>query len=228
MMANKDYSDHISSVATAAAVELPASPQLDTDTTITKTPHAPINRCYAVRYERPTLVFLSDITLDLDDVMFGSPKEPTPATTVSVMTEALTTPMDMTRTITTDMWPSNTTTEIQFALDSPIHEIEMQQFCNDPRLSSAVKSPFPGTNQSHPHRQQPQQQQQQGSSSLFTGFFAIPPSLAGRPRLTEEQEDYVRREHQRGPVPLMWPKEDLEIQRPEALQSKSTGGWFGG
>ncbi|KAF9364271.1 hypothetical protein BGX34_002033 [Mortierella sp. NVP85] len=156
----------------------------------------------------PTEGFLSDITLDLDDVMFGSPKEPTPATTVSAITEAPTTPMDMTSSITMDVWSNNAITEIQFALDSPIHELEMQQFCND--LSSAVENPFPGNNQPYPHKQQPQQQQQE-SSSFFTGFFAIPPSLAGRPRLTEEQEDYVRREHQRGPVPLMWPKEDLEI-----------------
>ncbi|KAG0041976.1 hypothetical protein BGZ89_007132 [Linnemannia elongata] len=52
-----------------------------------------------------------------------------------------------------------------------------------------------------------------GGNSFFTGWMTVPPSLAGRPKLSQEQEDYVRREYERGPVPLMWAKkDDLENQ----------------
>lgn len=190
-----------------------------------------------------TSSFLNDFNLDLDHAMFESPKNlskilcmspptssadatgaattfvPT-ATTTSALSEALYTPMDTT-TMTT-IWPSNATTEIQFSLESPPLEIEMENFGH---FSSHY-----GQKQ----RQQQQQQQPQASStpSFFTGFFSIPPSLAGRPQLTDEQQDYIRREYQRGPVPLMWPKEDIENQQPtESSQPQNTvdgagGGWF--
>ncbi|KAF8940436.1 hypothetical protein BGZ47_007762 [Haplosporangium gracile] len=70
-------------------------------------------------------------------------------------------------------------------------------------------------------------------SSFFTGWMTVPPSLAGRPKLSQDQEDYIRKEYERGPVPLMWAKnDDLENQvasstakaTPEAATSPS---WFG-
>ncbi|KAG0210318.1 hypothetical protein BGX33_004976 [Mortierella sp. NVP41] len=70
------------------------------------------------------------------------------------------------------------------------------------------------------------------TNSFFTGWMTVPPSLTGRPKLTPDQEDYIRREYERGPVPLMWAKkDDLENQAtgsssaPAAAPSTSTS-WF--
>ncbi|KAF9135555.1 hypothetical protein BGW39_002303 [Mortierella sp. 14UC] len=69
--------------------------------------------------------------------------------------------------------------------------------------------------------------------SFFTGWMAVPPSLAGRPKLSQEQEDYIRREYERGPVPLMWAKnEDIENQASivattNAAPAPASTSWFG-
>ncbi|KAF9432016.1 hypothetical protein BGZ76_011406 [Entomortierella beljakovae] len=100
--------------------------------------------------------------------------------------------------------PSNSTKAIQFVLDSP-HAIEMQRFSNDPLTpidttctskATAVRETAPASNQ-----------------SFFSGFLAIPPSLAGRPRLSPAYAEYAKREFARGPSSLLWAKEsDIESQ----------------
>ncbi|KAI1302685.1 hypothetical protein EDD11_005581 [Mortierella claussenii] len=113
--------------------------------------------------------------------------------------------------------PRNATTEVNFDLESPSLGIEMERFTNDSGFNpDAIEhwmepdSPVtarPTTTSSS--------SSSSSSSSFFTGFFAIPPSLAGRPKLTKESENYIRREFERGPVPLMWPKEN-DIENPVA------------
>ncbi|KAG0289453.1 hypothetical protein BGZ97_006461, partial [Linnemannia gamsii] len=67
-------------------------------------------------------------------------------------------------------------------------------------------------------------------NSLFTGWMAIPPSLAGRPKLSQDQEDYIRREYERGPAPLMWAKNDdieNQVASAPALDTAASSSWFG-
>ncbi|KAG0352502.1 hypothetical protein BC939DRAFT_447853 [Gamsiella multidivaricata] len=130
--------------------------------------------------------------------------------------------------------PTSGTTQFSFALESP-PVIELQSFINEhttattPRDRSAVQwsnsldMQDPSMDQTQHH----QHQSSQNSGSFFQGFFAIPPSLAGRPRLTEDQEEYWRRECERGPVPLMWPKQhDLENQTATDGDTTNSSGWF--
>ncbi|KAF9960005.1 hypothetical protein BGZ72_008204 [Mortierella alpina] len=110
-------------------------------------------------------------------------------------------------------FPKNATTTVEFVLESPdLHAIEMQHF------GDRSDQPPPTVLEHHQHVSPPaeihSEQPPPSQSNFFTGWFTIPPSLAGRPRLTQQQEEYVKREFERGPVPLMWPKEaaDLENQ----------------
>ncbi|KAF9291467.1 hypothetical protein BGZ68_003887 [Mortierella alpina] len=113
-------------------------------------------------------------------------------------------------------FPKNATTTVEFVLESPdFHAIEMQHFGNRSDKTQTVLETHPSVPQVSPpeeaHSEQPSLPPAQ--SNFFTGWFTIPPSLAGRPRLTQQQEAFVKREFERGPVPLMWPKEaDLESQ----------------
>ncbi|KAK3837703.1 MAG: hypothetical protein JOS17DRAFT_731639 [Linnemannia elongata] len=77
-----------------------------------------------------------------------------------------------------------------------------------------------------------------GGNSFFTGWMTVPPSLSGRPKLSQYQEDYIRREYERGPVPLMWAKnDDLENQTASASAAvtateaapaaATSSSWFG-
>ncbi|KAF9934669.1 hypothetical protein FBU30_000993 [Linnemannia zychae] len=65
-------------------------------------------------------------------------------------------------------------------------------------------------------------------NSFFTGWMAIPPSLAGRPKLSPEQENYFRREYERGPVSSMWPKtsEDIENQGQSSTTMTTLANWL--
>ncbi|KAF9572391.1 hypothetical protein EC968_009965 [Mortierella alpina] len=157
--------------------------------------------------------------------------------------------------------PKNATTTVEFVLESPdLHAIEMQHFgtrsSNDKNLPTTVLEEdhphhhhhhHPSVSQVSPplksHSEQPPPPPTAWQSNFFTGWFTIPPSLAGRPRLTQQQEEFVKREFERGPVPLMWPKEaDLENQSqdwrndithgPRRMKngqegaSSVSGGWF--
>ncbi|KAF9940484.1 hypothetical protein BGZ65_006863 [Modicella reniformis] len=168
-----------------------------------------------------TIPSLNDIKLDMDNTVL-SPREPLKSfhsTRISSAAAAAT-----------------ATREINFVLESLTFGIEIQRFNNDPSFIDNVPTSIYSSHFPPPLQQQQQQQQQQPSfftgffaipPSFFTGFFAIPPSLSGRPRLTEEQEQYVLDEFERGPVPLMWSKENLENPPQEdGLQPKSTGSWF--
>lgn len=67
-------------------------------------------------------------------------------------------------------------------------------------------------------------------NSFFTGWMTIPPSLAGRPKLSQDQEDYIRREYERGPVSLMWAKDgDIENQvaSTPSQDAAASSSWFG-
>ncbi|KAF9147698.1 hypothetical protein BG015_010627 [Linnemannia schmuckeri] len=122
-----------------------------------------------------------------------------------------------------------------FVLESPTmfstpYEFEMQRFNaydgSEPSTVKVVTTIIPAA------ASKPSTTTTTGSS-FFTGWMAVPPSLAGRPKLSQDQEDYIRKEYERGPVPLMWAKnDDLENQvasstakvTPEAATSSS---WFG-
>ncbi|KAF9985824.1 hypothetical protein BGZ75_002495 [Mortierella antarctica] len=147
--------------------------------------------------------------------------------------------------ISASSFPKNATTTVEFILESPdLHAIEMEHFGNrSDQKAPTVLDDHPLVSQvSRPeeaHAEQPPSSQ----SNFFTGWFAIPPSLAGRPRLTQQQEEFVKREFERGPVPLMWPKEaDLENKGQDwrnnttnvrhmntdqkAVSPLGSGGWF--
>ncbi|KAG0253393.1 hypothetical protein BG011_006387 [Mortierella polycephala] len=112
--------------------------------------------------------------------------------------------------------PPNGTTGVNYLDDSPDINVSIEM----DRFGSHEADRRRSVSQDHkkiqtPHNAiTPSSSSSSSTSSFFSGWMAIPPSLAGRPRLTEAQEAYVRREYERGPVPLMWPKEsDLENQR---------------
>ncbi|KAG0328092.1 hypothetical protein BGZ99_006265 [Dissophora globulifera] len=136
--------------------------------------------------------------------------------------------------------PSNATTEIDFVLESPL-AIEMQRFSNDPSGESGSIDLSSGIQMSRASRQQhhvvtedqikPSQEQgsQKEGSGFFTGFLTIPPSLAGRPKVFEESEEFWRREFERGPVAKLWRKTDLESQsqpQDQDPEQYSNAGWF--
>ncbi|KAF9342554.1 hypothetical protein BGX26_007311, partial [Mortierella sp. AD094] len=105
--------------------------------------------------------------------------------------------------------PSSFTKAVQFVLESP-HAIEMQHFSNDPATpvdhpTITVPADVSAWEEATTTKEERGQSWQ---SSFFTGFLAIPPSLAGRPALSSETIEYAKREFERGPVPLMWPKKD--------------------
>ncbi|KAG0374419.1 hypothetical protein BGX24_010415 [Mortierella sp. AD032] len=126
-------------------------------------------------------------------------------------------------------------------LDSTPYEFEMQRFnAYDgsspstvkvittlvPKHSSATSTTTTGAATTRLDQTKP-------ANSFFTGWMAVPPSLAGRPKLSQDQEDYIRREYERGPVPLMWAKnDDIENQAstpvaaPVAVAPMSKS-WFG-
>ncbi|KAF9901058.1 hypothetical protein EC991_006569 [Linnemannia zychae] len=115
-------------------------------------------------------------------------------------------------------------------LDSTPYEFEMQRFnAYDGSSPSTVKVittviPKSAATPTKPTPATP------AKSSFFTGWMAVPPSLAGRPKLTQEQEDYIRREYERGPVPLMWAKsDDIENQAStgDAAPIAAPTSWFG-
>ncbi|KAG0272642.1 hypothetical protein BGZ95_011568 [Linnemannia exigua] len=131
-------------------------------------------------------------------------------------------------------------------LDSTPYEFEMQRFnAYDgsspstvkfvttviPKLSSATSTATTtgaATTTTTPEQTKP-------TNSFFTGWMAVPPSLAGRPKLTQDQEDYIRREYERGPVPLMWAKNDDIENQPSTPAAPTTAAaaapvstsWFG-
>ncbi|KAF9107175.1 hypothetical protein BGX27_008851 [Mortierella sp. AM989] len=113
--------------------------------------------------------------------------------------------------------PTNSTKSAQFVLESPL-AIEMQHFSNDPTIpadtiTSAAATAVVSDATSWGGATVTKERRESWQSSFFTGFLAIPPSLAGRPALSPEYAEYAKREFERGPVPLMWPKkEDIESQ----------------
>ncbi|KAF9178596.1 hypothetical protein BGZ51_001711 [Haplosporangium sp. Z 767] len=110
--------------------------------------------------------------------------------------------------------PPNGTTAVNYLDDSPESNvsIEMDRFGSHETGRKRRVNQDHNKIQTSPTATTPSSSS--STSSFFSGWLEIPPSLAGRPRLTEAQEAYVRREYERGPVPLMWPKEsDLENQR---------------
>ncbi|KAF8925489.1 hypothetical protein BGZ58_000753 [Dissophora ornata] len=186
---------------------------------------------------------MTDVPLESENAVAPSPTEPSMASAVSSLFTPTSSTAGRKNATSATLLPSNATTEVEFVLESPL-EIEMQRFCNGFKTpeDSIDISVIPKQNNQYgcqrlqpQNGQQEQQQVQTQSNSFFSGFFAVPPSLAGRPKLTEEQEEYMHRQFQCGPVPLMWPKEDLENQNQnqnksqseEQQATQSTGsGWF--
>ncbi|CAO3566675.1 unnamed protein product [Mortierella alpina] len=173
-------------------------------------------------------------------------------TTTTTITAATPTPplsssVSVNSAVSASSFPKNATTTVEFVLESPdLHAIEMKHFGSrsDKNAPTVLEDPSTVPQVSRPeeaHSAQPPSSQ--NNNNFFSGWFTIPPSLAGRPRLSEQQERFVKREFERGPVPLMWPKEaDLENQSQdwrnntthvrqmntgqEPLNSAGSGGWF--
>ncbi|KAF9542190.1 hypothetical protein EC957_002272 [Mortierella hygrophila] len=113
-----------------------------------------------------------------------------------------------------------------FVLESPTmsstpYEFELQRFNaydgSEPSTVKVVTTIFPAPSSKPTTTTTTTTTTPTGGNSFFTGWMAVPPSLAGRPKLSQDQEDYIRREYERGPVPLMWAKkDDLENQTASA------------
>ncbi|KAF9964396.1 hypothetical protein BGZ70_006538 [Mortierella alpina] len=155
-------------------------------------------------------VAMNDTTKTLQQLSSPAATTPTPPLSSSASVNSA---------VSASSFPKNATTTVEFVLESPdLHAIEMQYFGNRSdknNAATALENPSTVPQVSRPeeaHSAQPPSSQN-NNNNFFTGWFTIPPSLAGRPRLTEQQEQFVKREFERGPVPLMWPKEaDLENQ----------------
>ncbi|KAF9917434.1 hypothetical protein BX616_001017 [Lobosporangium transversale] len=160
--------------------------------------------------------------LVLDPPMEVHTEVKTPLHTISLNTDKDFSSFTMSR--------NNAITSSDFVLESP-RLIEMQRF-SDPALDAgALKSTteaFRTNNDDYANNNA-----SDNSSSFFSNFFAIPPSLAGRPRLSEASEEYVRREFERGPVSLMWSKQSYDegsahSRAVSSTSSTASDGWLSG
>ncbi|KAF9143985.1 hypothetical protein BGX30_014180 [Mortierella sp. GBA39] len=133
-----------------------------------------------------------------------------------------------------------------FVLESPTmsstpYEFEIQRFNaydgSEPSTVKVVTTTIPAPS-SKPTTFTTTTTSTTGGNSFFTGWTTVPPSLAGRPKLSQDQEDYIRKEYERGPVPLMWAKnDDLENQTASAsatateatstAAAATSSSWFG-
>ncbi|KAG0288024.1 hypothetical protein BGZ96_008143 [Linnemannia gamsii] len=134
----------------------------------------------------------------------------------------------------------SSSTESGFVVESPTmdsqpYEFEMQRFNaydgSKPAAVKVVTTIFPAsTTTSTTSETTITTEAKASGNSFFTGWMTIPPSLAGRPKLSQDQEDYIRREYERGPVPLMWAKNDdieNQVASAPALDAAALSSWFG-
>ncbi|KAF8984291.1 hypothetical protein BGZ46_008379 [Entomortierella lignicola] len=168
----------------------------------------------AASFDTSSMGIMADVCLDSSAITAQSPVEhPTATSTSSPHGTNAALSAAMFKTDRSVPMPTSSTKAVQFVLESP-HAIEMQCFSNNPTTPVDPTAAIPADDATAwEEATATKERRESWQSAFFTGFLAIPPSLAGRPPLSPETAEYAKRVIENGPVPLLWPKSsDIENQ----------------